>query len=149
MAKCMSCHKVIVVVTWRAHFFMITFILHSSCFCEIWELFVSWTTYDYLYYAPNLACWTSLGSLTSNVTITERAHCFHDYMYITLILLLWNLSTLCVVDYLWLLICIYKYLHIYIYLYIYISISISISISIYLSLSHSLYLYIYICTLIC
>ena len=37
-------------------FFMITFILHSSCFCEIWEVFVSWTTYDYLYYAPNLAC---------------------------------------------------------------------------------------------
>ena len=35
------------------------------------------------------------------VVITGRAHCFHDYIYITLILLLWDLSTLCVVDHLW------------------------------------------------
>ena len=39
--KCMSCHKAIV--------FMITYILCSSCFCEIWALCVSWITYDHLY----------------------------------------------------------------------------------------------------
>ena len=35
------------------------------------------------------------------VVINERAHFFHDYMYIMLILLLWDLITLCVVDHLW------------------------------------------------
>ena len=34
------------------------------------------------------------------VVITGRAHCFHDCIYITLILLLLGLSTLCVVDHL-------------------------------------------------
>ena len=36
----------------------------------------------------------------ANMVITGRAHCFHDYIYITLILLLSDLSTLCVVDHL-------------------------------------------------
>ena len=49
------------------------------------------------------------------VVITGRAHCFHDYIYVTLILFLWDLSTLCVVDHLWPLI-----IHIYIYICIYI-----------------------------
>ena len=31
----------------------------------------------------------------------RRVHCFHDNIYILLILLLWDLSTLCVVDHLW------------------------------------------------
>ena len=31
------------------------------------------------------------------VVITGRAHCFHDCIYITSVLLLWDLSTLCVV----------------------------------------------------
>ena len=46
------------------------------------------------------------------VAITGRAHCFHDNIYITLILLLWDLSTLCVVDHLWhtLSKCLYVYL---------------------------------------
>ena len=35
------------------------------------------------------------------VVTTGRAHRFHDYIYINPILLLWDLSTLCVVDYLW------------------------------------------------
>ena len=39
------------------------------------------------------------------VLITGRAHCFHDYMYITPILLLWDLSTLYVMN------------HLYIYIY--------------------------------
>ena len=34
------------------------------------------------------------------VVITRRAHCFHGYIYVTLILFLWDLSTLCVVDHL-------------------------------------------------
>ena len=45
------------------------------------------------------------------VVITGRAHCFHDNIYITLILLLWDLSTLCVVDHLWPLIYIYIYMN--------------------------------------
>ena len=35
------------------------------------------------------------------MVITGRAHCFPDCMYITLILLLRDLSILCVVDHLW------------------------------------------------
>ena len=35
------------------------------------------------------------------VVITGRAHCFHDCIHITPILLLWDLTTLCVVDHLW------------------------------------------------
>ena len=35
------------------------------------------------------------------VVITATAHSFYDCMYITPILLLWDLSTLCVVDHLW------------------------------------------------
>ena len=38
------------------------------------------------------------------VVIIGRAHYFHDYMYIMPILLLWDLSTLYVVDHLWALI---------------------------------------------
>ena len=33
--------------------------------------------------------------------VTERAHCFHDYIYITLIWLLWDLMALCFVVHLW------------------------------------------------
>ena len=36
----------------------------------------------------------------ATVVITRKAHCFHGYIYITPILLLWDLSTLCVVDHL-------------------------------------------------
>ena len=43
------------------------------------------------------------------VVITARAHCFHDSIYIMLILQLWDLSTLCVVDHLWP----FKYIYIY------------------------------------
>ena len=45
----------------------------------------------------------------TTVVITRRAHCFHDNIYITLILLLWDLTTLCAVDHLWPLIYIYIY----------------------------------------
>ena len=48
----------------------------------------------------------------ATVMITEKVHCFHDCMYITLILLLWDLSTLCRGS----LIYIYTYISIYIYI---------------------------------
>ena len=51
---------------------------------------------------------------------TRRARCFYDYIYITFILLLCDLTTLCVVDHLWPLTSIHIYIiNIYIYIYIY------------------------------
>ena len=117
----MSCHKAIVVITGKAHCFHdCIYILPPSYFCEIWTLFVSWITYDNLYYARYFACWELFGSLVpamcnltlcaqvqschkAIVVITRRAYCFHDciYIFITPILLLWDLSTLCVVNHLW------------------------------------------------
>ena len=47
------------------------------------------------------------------VVITARTHCSHDFIYITPIWLLCNLSILCVVDHLWLF-----YIYIYIYIHI-------------------------------
>ena len=35
------------------------------------------------------------------VVITGRAHCFYDNIYIMLIVILWDFSTLCVADHLW------------------------------------------------
>ena len=93
----------------------ITYILCSSCFCEIWALCVSWITYDHLYYAPCLAslvhwyqqCVTvhhapkCMSCHKAVAEIIGRAHCFHNNIYIMLILLLRDLSTLCIVDHLW------------------------------------------------
>ena len=42
---------------------MIACISYPSCLNEIWALYVSWITYDYLYHAPCLACWALFGSL--------------------------------------------------------------------------------------
>ena len=42
---------------------MIAYILRSTCFCEIWALWVSWITYDQLYYALCLVCWELSSSL--------------------------------------------------------------------------------------
>ena len=49
------------------------YISYSSCFCEIWALCVSWITYDYLYYAPYLACWALFGSFVS--AMCNRTSC--------------------------------------------------------------------------
>ena len=63
---------------------MITYILCSFCFCEIWALCVLWITYDHFYYAPCLVCWALFGSLvpamcnhTSCAQVHElpRGHC--------------------------------------------------------------------------
>ena len=47
----------------------------------------------------------------NSCTSAHDVRCFHDNIYITLILLLWDLSALCFVDHLWPLI----YMYIYIY----------------------------------
>ena len=53
------------------------------------------------------------------VVITGRARCFHDNINITLILLLWDLRTLCVVDHLWPLMTASIYIYYYYYYYYY------------------------------
>ena len=86
--------------------FMIAYILHPSCLCEIWVLCVLWITYDHFYYAPCLAC-SSIFVLSCQqcvhhvskcmscheliVMINGKPYCFEDYIYITPIL--WDLST--------------------------------------------------------
>ena len=50
----------------------------------------------------------------NHFVITGRAHCFHDNIYITLVLLLWDLSTL----YIHITYIIYIYIYTYIYIYI-------------------------------
>ena len=83
--------------------------------------------------------WLCSNSCTSAHDVRLHIYiCFHDCMYITLILLSWDLSTLCVADHLWPLIYIYTYtyiLNIYIYIYI--------LIHIYLKYIY-IYIYIYI-----
>ena len=51
------------------------------------------------------------------VVITGKEHCFHDCIYIMSILLLWDLSTLYVMDHSWPLIYIYIYIYIYVFIY--------------------------------
>ena len=72
--KCMSCCRAILVITGRAHCFhdcvytynMYIYLLHPSCFCEIWALWVSWITYDHLYYALCIACWELMWFICTN-----------------------------------------------------------------------------------
>ena len=170
---------------------MISYILRSSCYFEIWALCVSWITDYHKHFASCFACWALFGSLvpamwnrtscaqvhefpqsycgdnregtfflwlhiyypnlasvrfehsvcrgsllTTTITlfallveqflvhwyqqcetvhhvskcmsfhkaivvITGRTYCFDDYIYITFILLLLDLITLCVLDHLW------------------------------------------------
>ena len=48
--RCMSCHKSSGMINRGAHLvFMIGYILCSSCFCQVWALYVLWITYDHLY----------------------------------------------------------------------------------------------------
>ena len=67
-----------------------------------------------VYHVPKcMSCYKAI------VVITGRAHCFHDCIYITPILLLWDLRSLCVMfnsDHLY----IYHFVYIYsLYVYIY------------------------------
>ena len=70
-----------------------------------------------VYYVPKcMSCYKAI------VVTTGRAHCFHDCIYITPILLLWDLRNLCVMfnsDHLYISLCIYIFtICIYIYIYI-------------------------------
>ena len=70
------------------------------------------------------------------VVITERAHCFNDCICTTLILLLCDLSTVCIYTYVYIHmcihICIHTYIHyIYIYIYIYIYMNVYVCICVY------------------
>ena len=136
------------------------FLVHiSSC---TWHILKLKRAYDLFW--EIVEAWHHVSECMSShkelVLITRRAHCFHDWIYITPILLLWDLSNVCVVDQIWsqslilyifiyifikniLYICIYNIyniytykclwiIHKYIYIYIYI-------IYIYV------YIYIYIC----
>ena len=92
---------------------MIAYVLRPSWFCEIWELYVSKITYDHWYslhaslvkqslvnyyqqrkiihHVPKcMSCYKAI------VVVTRGTHCFCDCIYITPILLLWDLSTVCV-----------------------------------------------------
>ena len=105
--------------------FMIAYIYYARFASVRFQHCVLWITYDYLYYAPYLACWDLLGTLVPamcNRTSSAQVHelpqiswddkqgstpCFHDWIYIMLILLLSGLSTVCIADYLWPLIYVY------------------------------------------
>ena len=98
-------------------------------------------TYIIVHHMPKcMSCQKSI------MVITRRAHCFHDYIYIIPILLLWAFCTLGVDN---------TFDHLYIYIYIYIYIHPSIHPSIYLSICLStyqsvnlfiyLFMYLYIC----
>ena len=45
----------------------IAYILRSTCFCEISALWVSWITYDQLYYALCVVCWELSSSLVPSM----------------------------------------------------------------------------------
>ena len=76
--------------------------------------------YVYTYTYNRTSCAKCMSCHKAIVVITRRVHCFYDYMYIMPILLLWDLSTLCVVD-----------IHLYIY-----------KVSIFIYIRH-LYIYIF------
>ena len=95
-------------------------------------------TYIIVHHMPKcMSCQKSI------MVITRRAHCFHDYIYIIPILLLWAFCTLGVDN-------TFDHLYIYIYIYIYIHPSIhppiylSIYLSIYLRICQFIYLSIYV-----
>ena len=75
------------------------------------------------------------------VMIPARAYFFHDYIYITPILLLWCLSTLCVMDNLWPLMITYN---IYIYIYMYYDVLCIYMINMYIYIYIYIYMYRYV-----
>ena len=104
-----------------------------SSYALMYEIYIIYTYIPYIY-IYHISCYhennvpsrlsprwlygnscTHMSCHKAIVVITERAHCFHDKIYIIVILLLWDLSTLCVVDHLWPLIYItYILYHLYI-----------------------------------
>ena len=60
---------------------MISYILRSSCYFEIWALCVTWITFDHYYYAFCFACWAIFGSLVPamwNRTSCVQVHEFRQ-----------------------------------------------------------------------
>ena len=120
MSKYMSRQKTIVAINVSVNCFnYYIYILQPSCFYRFdhslfcrgspkttyitflacWALFVYWyQQYVTVHHVPKcMSCHKVI------VVMTNRAHCFHDYIYITPILLLHGLSTPCVVGHLLLL----------------------------------------------
>ena len=81
-----------------------TYILHPSCFCEIWALYVSWITYDHLYDHINI-----LHILYYIIFYYIILH------YTILYYILYVLHIYYVLSYKLLLYCYYKYITCYIY----------------------------------
>ena len=122
-----------------SHFKRMIFLVHiSSCRWHIlklkraydlfWEIVEAWHLVS-----ECMSCHKAL------VLITRRAHCFHDWIYITPILLLWDLNngTMCVswirydhdhLYYIYLYIYLYKIYFIYVYIIYIIHIHIYISV---------------------
>ena len=82
----------------------LTTVFHGKFPCTYLYLYLS--LYVYIYITVII---TALHHVTFKwmschkaiVVITGRVHSIHDCVYITLILLLWDLGTLCVMDHLW------------------------------------------------
>ena len=99
--------------------------------------------------------WCTSCTPCSQVHELPQSHCGDNrvgtlfswlHIYITLILLLWDLSSLSVVNHFWLLIKIYilyKYIYIYIYIYTHIHIYIHIHICVYIYMYIYIYVYMY------
>ena len=108
------------------------YVWSSSCFCEIWALCVSWITYNHLYvyiciyiyiyiyilyihlyiYIYMLSWKQCALPVITTMALWKLMHLGTWCTVHTFILLLWGLSTLCVMDHLW--------PHIYIYICMYI-----------------------------
>ena len=115
--KCMSCHKVIVVITGRTHCFhdcmyitpiLLLWDLSTVCIMNhLWPLMLRslLCLLSTFWFIGTSNVYTHIMCPSAWVATKPlahwRVHCFHDCIYIMPILLLWDLSTLCVVDHLW------------------------------------------------
>ena len=100
--KCISCHKAIV-TTHGGHseghiVFMITYILCPSCFCKIWALCVSWTTYVYI----------------------QKYIYIYIYIYTRIYVYIYICIYIYLNVYIYMYVCMYIYIYIYIYVCMYI-----------------------------
>ena len=112
---------IIIYIHFGIYIYIYIFIIYTIYY---WAHDGTWCTYVHdVHHVPKcMSCQKAI------VVTTGRAHCFHDCMYITPILLLLDLSTLCIVNVIWPLILyilyiilyiqyiIYIYMHIYIYI---------------------------------
>ena len=79
------------------------------------------------------------------VVIPARVPCFHNLVYLTLTLFLWNCEIWALmITYIYIFIYIYMYIYVYIYIYIYIYIYVCIYVYIYIYTHIYTYIYIYL-----